>query len=196
MPQLRILGGSAKGRTLVIPNTARPTPARVRKSLFDLLEVHFGVGSSLLDLYAGSGAVGLEAAARGFVVTMVEKNSAAVETLERNRRTIGVQAKIHKSDALRFLEQKHGFDVVFIDPPYDLDLVELTKKALGSVRLESDGVLISQHPSQISMPEVAGFRLERRVYGSNVLSLYWLEADSDPQGSVVAKRVLSADCDV
>jgi 16S rRNA (guanine966-N2)-methyltransferase len=174
MPDLRILGGSAKGRSLRIPNTARPTPARVRKSLFDLLEVHFGAGSSVLDLCAGSGAVGLEAAARGFVVTMVEKNAAAVATLEQNRRVLGVQVSIVKADALRFLEGAGVFDVVFLDPPYTQDLLEVTKKALQLVNLEPDGVLISQHPSQVVLPEVAGFRLERRVYGSNVLSLYWL----------------------
>jgi 16S rRNA (guanine966-N2)-methyltransferase len=175
IPDLRILGGSAKGRSLRIPNTARPTPARVRKSLFDLLEVHFGAGSSLLDLCAGSGAVGLEAAARGFVVTMVEKNTAAAATLEQNRRVLGVQANIVKADALRFLEGAGAFDVVFLDPPYTQDLLEVTRQALQVVKLEPDGVLISQHPSQITMPEAAGFRLERRVYGSNVLSLYWLE---------------------
>jgi 16S rRNA (guanine966-N2)-methyltransferase len=175
MPDLRILGGHAKGRSLRIPNTARPTPARVRKSLFDLLEVHFGAGSSLLDLCAGSGAVGLEAAARGFIVTMVEKNLAAVETLERNRRELAVQAKIIKADALRFLEGAGVFDVVFLDPPYTQDLIQVTQKALHLVKLEPDGVLISQHPSQIKMPESMGYRLERRVYGSNVLSLYWLE---------------------
>jgi 16S rRNA (guanine966-N2)-methyltransferase len=175
MPDLRILGGSAKGRSLRIPNTARPTPARVRKSLFDLLEVHFGAGSSLLDLCAGSGAVGLEAAARGFAVTMVEKNAAAVATLEQNRRVLGVPAKIVKADALRYLEAAGLFDVVFLDPPYTQDLLEVTQKALQVVQLESDGVLISQHPSQVVMPETTGFRLERRVYGSNVLSLYWLK---------------------
>jgi 16S rRNA (guanine966-N2)-methyltransferase len=174
MPDLRILGGSAKGRSLRIPNTARPTPARVRKSLFDLLEVHFGAGSSLLDLCAGSGAVGLEAAARGFAVTMVEKNAAAVATLEQNRRVLGVPAQIVKADALRYLEAAGLFDVVFLDPPYTQDLLEVTQKALQVVQLEPDGVLISQHPSQVVMPETAGFRLERRVYGSNVLSLYWL----------------------
>lgn len=175
MPDLRILGGSAKGRSLKIPNTARPTPARVRKSLFDLLEVHFGAGSSLLDLCAGSGAVGLEAAARGFEVVMVEKNPAAVETLERNRRELKVNAKIIKADALKFLETAPSFDVIFLDPPYTQDLLELTQKALKLAKIEPDGVLISQHPSQIKLPLIQGFRLETRVYGSNVLSLYWLE---------------------
>lgn len=185
MPDLRILGGTAKGRSLKIPNTARPTPARVRKSLFDLLEVHFGAGSSLLDLCAGSGAVGLEAAARDFVVTMIEKDTRAFEVLEKNKRELKVQAKIIRADALKFLETASSYDIIFIDPPYTENLEQITLKALAFGKLELDGVLISQHPIQIRLPEVSGFKLERRVYGSNVLSLYWLE-ESDLQSTPTA----------
>jgi 16S rRNA (guanine966-N2)-methyltransferase len=78
MSELRILGGSAKGRSLRIPETARPTGARVRKSLFDILKV-YAQGSSFLDLYAGAGGVGLEAASRGFEVTMIELNSKSAD---------------------------------------------------------------------------------------------------------------------
>ncbi len=179
MPDLRILGGSAKGRSLKIPSTARPTPARVRKSLFDLLEVHFGAGSSLLDLCAGSGAVGLEAASRDFVVTMVEKDAKAVEILEKNKRELKVQAKITRADALKFLESALSYDIIFLDPPYTENLEQMTLKALKLAKLEPEGVLISQHPTQIRLPEAIGFKLERRVYGSNVLSLYWLEGSPD-----------------
>ncbi len=179
MPDLRILGGSAKGRSLKIPNTARPTPARVRKSLFDLLEVHFGAGSSLLDLCAGSGAVGLEAASRDFVVTMIEKDTKACEILEKNKHELKVQAKIIRADALKFLESAPSYDIVFIDPPYTENLEQITLKALQFAKLEPEGVLISQHPIQIRLPTITGFKLERRVYGSNVLSLYWCETTPD-----------------
>jgi 16S rRNA (guanine966-N2)-methyltransferase len=181
MPDLRILGGSAKGRSLKIPDTARPTPARVRKSLFDLLEVHFGAGSSLLDLCAGSGAVGLEAAARDFVVTMIEKDVKACEILERNKRELKVNAKIIRADALKFLESASRYDIIFIDPPYTQDLEKITLQALALAKLEPDGVLISQHPIQMRLPEVTGYTLEKRVYGSNVLSLYWLEEEAKNQ---------------
>jgi 16S rRNA (guanine966-N2)-methyltransferase len=175
MPDLRILGGTAKGRSLKIPSTARPTPARVRKSLFDLLDVHYGAGSSLLDLCAGSGAVGLEAASRDFVVTMIEKDTRACEVLEQNKRELKVGAKIIKADALKFLEIAPSYEIVFIDPPYTENLTQITLSALALAKLEPDGVLISQHPIQTRLPEVTGFTLERRVYGSNVLSLYWCE---------------------
>ena len=103
MSDLRILGGSAKGRALQIPDSARPTPARVRKSLFDILEHSYGTDSSLLDLYAGAGGVGLEAASRGFTVTMIESDVRAIATLERNRTLMRVEAKIIKADAIKWL---------------------------------------------------------------------------------------------
>jgi 16S rRNA (guanine966-N2)-methyltransferase len=173
MSDLRILGGSAKGRILRIPSTARPTAARIRKSLFDILEHGFSEDAKVLDLFAGAGAVGLEAASRGFEVVMVERDAKAALTLERNRRELGVTAKIIRGDALKYLETAGQFDVVFIDPPYTQDLQKLTEQALKLVKLEPEGVLISQHPVQLKLEPVEGFELERRVYGSNVLSMYW-----------------------
>jgi 16S rRNA (guanine966-N2)-methyltransferase len=181
MSDLRILAGSAKGRALQIPESARPTPARVRKSLFDILEHSYGTGpnehgSSLLDLYAGAGGVGLEAASRGFTVTMVEQNPRAIETLERNKKLMRVQAKIIKADASKWLERNtQSFEIVFIDPPFDQDILEITRAALAQKNLiEPDGVMVVQHPSQLKL-EIEGYEFERRVYGSNVLSFWWLK---------------------
>jgi 16S rRNA (guanine966-N2)-methyltransferase len=176
MSDLRILGGSAKGRALQIPDSARPTPARVRKSLFDILEHSYGKDSSLLDLYAGAGGVGLEAASRGFTVTMVEQNPRAIETLERNKKLMRVEGTIIKADAIKWLERNtKTFEIVFIDPPFDQDIPEITRAALAQPNLIAEnGVMIVQHPLQLKL-KLAGFVFERRVYGSNVLSFYWLE---------------------
>jgi 16S rRNA (guanine966-N2)-methyltransferase len=176
MSDLRILAGSAKGRALQIPESARPTPARVRKSLFDILEHSYGTDSSLLDLYAGAGGVGLEAASRGFTVTMVEHNPRAVDTLERNKKLMRVQVKIIKADAIKWLERNtQTFEIVFIDPPFDQEILEITRAALAQKNLiEPDGVMVVQHPIQLHL-EIEGYEFERRVYGSNVLSFHWLE---------------------
>jgi 16S rRNA (guanine966-N2)-methyltransferase len=181
MSDLRILGGSAKGRALQIPESARPTPARVRKSLFDILEHSYGTdssedGSSLLDLYAGAGGVGLEAASRGFTVTVVESDPRAIDTLERNKKLIRVEAKIFKADTIKWLERNtQTFEIVFIDPPFDQDILEITRTALAQKNLIAEnGVMIVQHPSQLKL-EIEGYEFERRVYGFNVLSFYWLE---------------------
>jgi 16S rRNA (guanine966-N2)-methyltransferase len=176
MSDLRILGGSAKGRALQIPDSARPTPARVRKSLFDILEHSYGTDSSLLDLYAGAGGVGLEAASRGLRVTMVEQNPRAIETLERNKKLMRVEAKIIKADTLKWLERNtQCFEVVFLDPPFDQDILEITRATLAQKNLVAPhGVLVVQHPIQLRL-EIEGYEFERRVYGSNVLSFYWFE---------------------
>jgi 16S rRNA (guanine966-N2)-methyltransferase len=182
MPDLRIMGGSAKGQRLRVPATARPTGARVRKSLFDILEVNFGAGSSLLDVCAGAGGVGLEAASRGFVSTLLERDAKAVETLERNRRELRLEAKIIKTDALKFLDRTaETWDIVFIDPPYEQSIPEYAALTLKHALLEPDGVAIVQHPDKLVLPAVQGYTLERRVYGSNALSLYWLESDPEPR---------------
>jgi 16S rRNA (guanine966-N2)-methyltransferase len=176
MSDLRILGGSAKGRALQIPESARPTPARVRKSLFDILEHSYGTDSSLLDLYAGAGGVGLEAASRGFTVTMVESGVRAIATLERNRTLMRVEGTIIKADAIKWLERNtKTFEIVFIDPPFDQDILEITRAALALKNLIAEnGVMIVQHPVQLKL-EIEGYEFERRVYGSNVLSFYWFE---------------------
>jgi 16S rRNA (guanine966-N2)-methyltransferase len=174
MSELRILGGSAKGRSLKIPETARPTGARVRKSLFDILNV-YAQGSSFLDLYAGAGGVGLEAASRGFDVLMVELNPRAADTLERNRRDLKLEGRVLKADAKKLIgTNQTSFDIVFIDPPYAHDILEVSKLALAQENLVSDdGVLIVQHPVQLELIAATHYVLERRQYGSNVLTFYW-----------------------
>lgn len=177
MSDLRILGGSAKGRALQIPDSARPTPARVRKSLFDILEHSYGSDTTLLDLYAGAGGVGLEAASRGLTVTMVEQNPRAIETLERNKKLMRVKGTIIKADTVKWLERNtQAFEIVFIDPPFDQDILEITRAALARPNLIAEnGVMIVQHPVQLRL-EIEGYAFERRVYGSNVLSFWWAQA--------------------
>lgn len=177
MSELRILGGTAKGRRLQIPDTARPTGARVRKSLFDILETRYGEGSSLLDLYAGAGGVGLEAASRGYAVTMVEQDARAVQVLERNSKGLKLGAEIKRGDALMFMARATAFDIVFIDPPYAQDIITIARAAFASSGLIApEGVLIVQSPVQVVLPhEAPGFSLERRVYGSNALTFGWLK---------------------
>ncbi len=171
MPDLRILGGAAKGRALSVPTSARPTGARLRKSLFDLLAVRAPEGR-FLDLYAGSGAVGLEAASRGYAVTLCEKNAGAVSALTRNARALNLRPTLLRGDALRLLPTLGAFEVVFLDPPYAQDIPGAVQAVLGSSVLADAGLLVVQHPVQLHLSEHAGSDLERRVYGSNALTLY------------------------
>ncbi len=171
MSSLHILGGTAKGRALRVPDSARPTGVRVRKSLFDLLAVRAPEGR-FLDLYGGSGAIGLEAASRGYAVTLVEQNAAAVRALTANARSLNLRAHVVQADALGALPRLGRFDVVFCDPPYGQRIPAITDALLASDVLEPGGLLIVQHPVQVHLGTHADFTQERRVYGSNVLTLY------------------------
>lgn len=122
--QLRIIGGEWRGRRLKIIDQAglRPTPDRVRETLFNWLAPVIA-GSRCLDLFAGSGALGLEAASRGAArVTLVEKAAAAARQLRDNTALLqaGDRLEVVQADALRLLERPPAvpYDVVFLDPPF------------------------------------------------------------------------------
>ena len=124
---LRIIGGSWRGRRLRFPAVAliRPTPDRVRETLFNWLGTRV-VGARCLDLFAGSGALGLEALSRGAVhVTFVERETSAVRALEATLADWGARgAQVERGDALGFLGgPARPFDIVFLDPPFDSGLL-------------------------------------------------------------------------
>ena len=168
---VRILAGSAKGRVLKVPASARPSGARVRKSLFDLLATRAPSGR-FLDLHGGSGAVGLEAASRGYAATLIERDAAAVRAIEGNARTLGLRVRVLRGDAAALLGRVGEFDVVFSDPPYAQDIPALTRRLLAAGVVAPGGLLVCQHPVQVGLEEAPGWQREERVYGSNVLTLY------------------------
>jgi 16S rRNA (guanine966-N2)-methyltransferase len=118
---LRVVAGAFKGRRLAAPRgvRTRPTADRVREALFSMLG-DVG-GARVLDLYAGSGALGIEALSRGAAsAVFVERDPQAVAAIERNLAAVGVEAVVVRQDALRWLARADGpFDLVFCDPPYD-----------------------------------------------------------------------------
>lgn len=132
----RIIAGRAGSLTLEVPDAGtRPTSDRVRESLFGALESADALrGAAVLDLYAGSGALALEAVSRGArSADLVEKAPRAASVIERNAakvtKSVGRDAAIavHRSSATAYLQVARGpFDLVFIDPPYDLAESELT----------------------------------------------------------------------
>lgn len=128
---LRIIGGHWRSRILHFPDRPglRPTPDRVRETLFNWLQADVP-GSVCLDLFAGSGALGLEAASRGArEVLMLEQDKAAAQALLQNISTLSaVQAKVVQRDTMAFLQAGRApdapaFDLVFVDPPYQSGLL-------------------------------------------------------------------------
>jgi 16S rRNA (guanine966-N2)-methyltransferase len=118
---MRVVAGRFGGRRLQAPRgrDTRPTADRVREALFSMLgDV---TGARVLDLYAGSGALGIEAISRGAAsAVFVERDPQAVAVIERNLAALGVEADVVRQDVLRFLARADGpFELVFCDPPYD-----------------------------------------------------------------------------
>jgi 16S rRNA (guanine966-N2)-methyltransferase len=120
----RIIAGRAGGRRLTVPATGtRPTPERVREAIFSALEARADLtGAAVLDLYAGSGALGLEAASRGAApVVLVDSARPAARAARANATALGLDARVAMDQAERFAAQRQPeapFDVVFADPPY------------------------------------------------------------------------------
>jgi 16S rRNA (guanine966-N2)-methyltransferase len=119
--RVRIIGGEHRGRRIAVPDRPglRPTPDRVRETLFNWLGQRLE-GLACLDLFAGTGALGFEAASRGAArVVLVERDAAAYRGLEETRSAIGLRVELVHGDALNYLGRPgEPFDVVFLDPPF------------------------------------------------------------------------------
>lgn len=144
---LRIIGGEWRGRKLRFPDVPhlRPTPDRVRETAFNWLMPVID-GARCLDLFAGSGAMGLEALSRGAAhVTFVELNRKAADAISEHLKVLGANADITSAEVLNFDAMKYlakqdektakQFDIVFLDPPYKLELMQQTVKALNEANL-------------------------------------------------------------
>lgn len=176
----RIISGAARGRRLAVPaHGTRPTSDRVREALFNRLATLLDLdGARVLDLYAGSGAVGLEALSRGAAaVTLVESDRAAVATLRANVTAVGLPgADVQLRTAIAFLRAPTGgpFDVVFADPPYALDDDELAG-ALNLLQpvtvLNAGAVVVVERPARAAQPRwpVVIQQTQQRRYGDAAL---------------------------
>jgi len=175
----RIVAGTVGGRTLAVPKAGtRPTSERVREALFSRLE-HLDVvdGARVLDLYAGSGALGIEAASRGAQhVTLVDAARDAVEVCRRNVASLGLadHVQVVSEKAERFAQRAPvaPWDLVLVDPPYDLSEQDLGDVlAAVAPALSEHAVVVVERSSRT--PEPAWTppleRFDRRAYGETVM---------------------------
>jgi len=162
---LRIIGGIWRGRRLRFPPTPqiRPTPDRVRETLFNWLAARVP-GARCLDLFAGSGALGLEALSRGAAhVTFVERDLTAAREIRDRLAEWGARAaSVEPIDARAFLERQPAtsFDIVFLDPPFASTLLEATAARLEQAGWLSDGALVYiESPAGAAPPVPPGWTL-------------------------------------
>ncbi len=151
----RIIAGAAGGRRLAVPPTARPTTDRVREALFNMLAARRDFdGLRVLDLYAGSGALGLEALSRGAAsVLFIESDRRAAEVIARNIATVGLPGAVVRRGSVAKVLAGAGepMDLVFADPPYDIATGEVDS-VLGELHrwIAPQGVVVVERPSTAS----------------------------------------------
>jgi 16S rRNA (guanine966-N2)-methyltransferase len=171
---VRIIAGSRKGHTIHAPRgqETRPTSDRVRENVFNILGPI--EGASVLDLYAGSGAMGLEALSRGAVrAVFVEADRDAVRAIERNLDKLRLKATVLERDALAALAtERTKYDLVFVDPPYDMypDLEPKLARYLPAV-LADDGVVVLETGARTE-PELPLDERTSRTYGQTRVTVY------------------------
>jgi len=172
---VRIIGGKWRGKKLSFPSIdgLRPTPDRIRETIFNWLQFELH-GARVLDLFAGSGAFGLEALSRGAsYVIFVEKDATAVAQINTHLRDLHIDnALVEHSDARRFLQQAppQAFDIVFLDPPYGQQLLAPCITELEKRRFLSDNayIYLEAESSLKNLPIPQNWRLHRSKHSGQV----------------------------
>ena len=167
---VRIIAGEWRGRRIpIVGETAvRPTPDRVRETVFNWLQTKIE-GASVLDLYAGTGALGFEALSRGAAEAwFVEQDARLVEALYAQAETFGAKPRIVRQDAASFLRGRapQRFDVVFLDPPYSMPVEPLLE--LLPAWLADEGVAYVERPLPVGLPELAAGEWRKRSRAGTV----------------------------
>ncbi|HXU72568.1 MAG TPA: 16S rRNA (guanine(966)-N(2))-methyltransferase RsmD [Polyangia bacterium] len=187
---MRIIGGRVGGRTLKAPRgvSTRPTSDKVRQAIFNMLVTRGDPPAQVLDLYAGSGALGLEALSRGAGrAVFVDADGDACDLVRDNAAALGLSADVTHSPVVRWLAKQTAgaFGWIFLDPPYDSHETGELEKALELVArkqlLDAGGIVVAEHdwrhaPAERYAP-LALF--DRRRYGQTAVSFYRHEDESN-----------------
>ena len=180
---MRIIGGKFRGRKIEQPpfETVRPTKDRVREAVFNMIAANIP-GASVLDLFAGSGAYGFEALSRGAdKVMFMEKDTRCLDIIQTTASRLGVEPDIEiisgdiaaRPDGLN--EIPAGFDIIFVDPPYNRGLVKKTLIMINHYDiLNHSGLVIIEHHKSKNIPEYEGnvSIYKQKTYGDTIISVY------------------------
>ena len=176
MSKLRVSGGEARGRRLKAPKNIRPTQDMVKQAIFNMAGPAID-GATVLDLFAGSGALGIEALSRGAAhVTFVDQQPRGLAILRQNLDVLGFRerSQIVRGDVVHWLESQPAIlassDFVFLDPPYD-DVV-LDRALVHLDRAATQATVFAEHSKRQQLPALTRLRVDReRRYGDTVVSV-------------------------
>lgn len=184
---LRVITGIARGRVLktLEGEDVRPTTDRVKEAIFSIIQFEIE-GREVLDLFAGSGQLGIEALSRGAAyATFTDLNKDAVSTIKANLLATGLHknSAVLQSDATTFLRNtKKKFDIIFMDPPYSQGILQKTLPFAVDA-INDGGVIVCEHPHGEEMPQDVGrFSIYRQYrYSKVALTVYRLNEGVDEQ---------------
>ncbi|HEV2475520.1 MAG TPA: 16S rRNA (guanine(966)-N(2))-methyltransferase RsmD [Candidatus Dormibacteraeota bacterium] len=176
MSKLRVSGGEARGRRLKAPKNIRPTQGIVKQALFNIVGPDID-GAVVLDLFAGSGAIGIEALSRGAAeVWFVDQQARGLAILRQNLDALGFKDRAHvaRGDVVRWLEASPNViksaDFVFLDPPYEDVVLDRALNVLD--RLLVNATVLAEHSRRQQLPALERLRVDReRRYGDTVVTV-------------------------
>ncbi|MBD5139685.1 MAG: 16S rRNA (guanine(966)-N(2))-methyltransferase RsmD [Ruminococcus sp.] len=175
---MRVITGSARGRRLSAPAglDVRPTADKVKEAVFSVVQFDLA-GSAVLDLFAGSGQLGIEALSRGAKsCVFVDSSRVSVETAKENIAAAGFknESTVMNSDAEQYLRMcRQAFDIAFIDPPYKKGLIEKVMPLLCG-HMSDRGIAVCEHEKGLELPESFGELVKSKTYryGKTEVTLY------------------------
>lgn len=173
---MRIIAGDKKGRKLKAPegDRTRPTSENVKEAVFNIIQFQIE-GKSFLDLFAGSGQIGIEALSRGALeVVFVEDSKQAVRAIKDNLEKCGLKAEIFYENALHFLSRRKSFDIIYLDPPFMTDFIDKSIEMIANLdNLNEDGIIIceSSKNMNIQFDEKKYMLTTQKRYGSRMISI-------------------------
>lgn len=181
---MRIISGTAGGRKLKEPagKRVRPTTDKVKEAMFSIIQFEIE-GRTVLDLFAGTGQLGLEALSRGAEsATFVDESIDSIKLISSNIKTCGFEerVKVLRSDSFIALTKLGKFDIIFLDPPYDTDFIKRAMKRIIEFDiLKVNGIILCESRAEAVLPEVsAPYKLRKEYkYGEIKLTLYTREDD-------------------
>ena len=178
---MRVITGKARGRRLKTPENydIRPTTDNVKEAVFNILQFDIE-GRRVLDLFAGTGQLGIECLSRGArEAVFIDRDSAAIRIVKENLKTCGLSGTVLCTDALSYLKGCGKFDLIFVDPPYDSGLYEPVLQAINLVDILSDGgIIIVEARRTAELPAMsAPYRqLREYTYGKVKICTYTRES--------------------
>ena len=164
---MRVITGSARGRRLKTPENydIRPTTDNVKESIFNILQFDIE-GRRVLDLFAGTGQLGIEALSRGAAsAVFIDRDRAAVQIVKDNLRICGLTGTVLCTDAPEYLKGCGRFDLIFVDPPYDSGLYDEVLQTINSFDILSEGgIMIVEARRETPLPDMAAPYRKLREY--------------------------------